>query len=110
MKADDIEVPSDAAEWPEIWEFALTYNAYKRHGGFDVVAEIGDAALRQWEVAGLLPDDLGTARAALFFEQRRYHHFGEAPSGESAIYVRSLLDRIRSLSGGRVAGPQDPGP
>jgi len=59
---------------------------------------------------GVLPGDLDTARAALFFEQRRFHHFGSDPTGNDALYVRTLLGRIAELSGGTVTGPPDPIP
>jgi hypothetical protein len=33
----------------------------------------------------------------LFFEQRRFNHFGREPEGEDLNYIRSLIDRIRSF-------------
>ena len=51
---------------------------------------------------------IGTARAALFFEQRSLHWAG--PDGEEPDegYIRALADRIRELSGGIVPGGADP--
>jgi hypothetical protein len=105
-----IDIPSDSAPMPLIWTFALTYNAYDRHGGFEGAAEIGNASEAQWRRDGVLPADLDTARASLFFEQRRYHHFGSDPEGDAERYVRSLVRQIRDLSGATVAGPADPLP
>lgn len=105
-----ISVPSDDAPWPDIWRFALTYNAYDRHDGTDAVAHQGNQSLEKWRTKRALPDDLQTARTALFFEQRRFHHFGSAPSGDHGVYIRALVGRIRDLAGGTVPGPPDPLP
>jgi hypothetical protein len=107
---EPIFVPAPNAPWWHVWVFALSYNAYDRRGGFESAAELGNAALSRWNVRNELPSDLDTARAALFFEQRRYHHFGDDPTGENERYVRSLVERIRDLCGGSVPGPGDPYP
>lgn len=105
-----IQVPSPEASWSTIWTFALTYNAYDRYGDFDAVATIGNGARDEWSRRGCYPDVLGTARTVLFFEQRRYRHFGEDPTGADADYVRGLVAHIAALSGGAVPGPSDPWP
>jgi hypothetical protein len=109
LSDEPILVPAPDALWYEVWEFALAYNAYDRQG-HEAAGELGNAVLRKWNARNELPSDLDTARAALFFEQRRYHHFGADPTGESERYVRSLVERIRELSGGSVPGPGDPYP
>lgn len=103
----DLQVPTADASWPEIWNFALSYNAYDRQGGFNGAARIGNASAERWRHDQSLPNDLPVARAALFFEQRRYRHFDSYPSGGSEMYIRALLERIRDLSGGHVEGPAD---
>lgn len=35
--------------------------------------------------------DLITTRAALFFDQRRWRHFGYEPEGEAEVYIRALV-------------------
>jgi hypothetical protein len=100
-------VPGEEATWSEIWKFALTYNAYDRDGGFEGAAQIGDTCAERWRERRWRPSDLKVARAALFFEYRRYRHFGGDPSGPDGEYVHCLLDRIRELSGGKLAGPPD---
>lgn len=97
-----VVVPPPDALWPDIWRFALSYNAYSDQRGFPEAAEVANAAARRWSADGSLPDDLSTARAALFFEQRRYHHFGWDPEGDDARYVRALLAQIGDLSDGVV--------
>lgn len=105
-----IPVPADDADWLDIWNFALTYNAYDRDGGFGGASDIGNRCAEAWRADGSLPEDLDTARAALFFEQRRYRHFGDDPTGPSEAYVRALVRRISELSGGQIDGRPDPLP
>jgi hypothetical protein len=109
-RSNPIPVPDANTTWHEVWLFALTYNAYDRNGGFDGAADIGKKARGVWAQLGVLPGDLDTARAALFFEQRRYHHFGSSPEGDDAQYVHALLKHIAELGSGSVAGPPDPYP
>ncbi len=96
---DIVEVPT-AVQYPQIWQFALTYDGYRHHP--DDAATIGNSAIAAWRRDRTLPDDLDTTRTALFFEQRRYHHVGTDPGAEVVEYLTALLDRIRQLSGGRV--------
>lgn len=110
MESESLAVPETSSPMREIWRFALTYNGYYRHGGTLAAAVIGNDAAARWADTGELPEDLATARCALFFEQRRYRHFGTDPRGDSATYIRSLVGRISNLSGGQVAGPSDPLP
>jgi len=106
-----IEVPGpDADWWTEIEEFALTYNAYDRHGDFDLVASIDERVRQAWDRAATLPNDLETCRTVLFFEQRRFRHLDTKPGGDDDWFVRAILGQIRDLSGGRVLGPADEGP
>jgi hypothetical protein len=110
MEPEELQVPEPSAPMPEIWQFALTYNGYDRHGGSRGAAAIGNDAAARWADTGTLPEDLATARCALFFEQRRYRHIGTDPRGEEASYIRSLVGRIGALADGLVAGPPDPLP
>lgn len=103
-------VPAPDSGWRTIWQFALTYNAYDRHGGFDGAARIAQEVRACVDAAGCFSADLATARAALFFEQRRYHHMDLDPCGDDEQYVRGLVAHIQELSGGTVNGPPDPLP
>jgi hypothetical protein len=102
-----VQVPRELAGVMDIWRFALTYDGYKRHGGFEAVAEIGNAERDAYQETGRLPENLSTARAALFFEQRRWHHFGTSPEGRDLEYLVALVRRIADLSGGHVVA-EDP--
>lgn len=107
---DRFPVPRPDAAWLDIWDFALTYNAYDRDGGFGKAAELGNRCIQAWNKDGSLPDDLATARSALFFEQRRHRHFGDDPTGASENYIRALVQRISDLTDGWIDGPTDPLP
>jgi hypothetical protein len=106
-----IEVPAaDAPVFRDINGFALTYNGYDRHGGFDEVASIGNGMRAQWSQNVELSDDLGELRCSLFFEQRRYRHRDCAPEGAELDYIRALVEAIRDATGGSVPGHPDDAP
>src|ERR1022692_209497 len=83
-------VPSGRADWElDFNNFALSYD------GYSLWVDVGDFAngvARNWSSSGQLPGDLDSLRACLFFEQRRYHHFGRAPEGKEGGYVWALID------------------
>jgi hypothetical protein len=55
-----------------------------------------------WTNSGELPVSLEELRMSLFFEQRRWRHFAEEPQHENSKYIRSLVEAIRTASGGEV--------
>lgn len=92
-------VPSRGAAWDEVYQFALGYDGYALcHdvGGF------ANQAVQSWRTRHVVPSALDELRACLFFEQRRYHHFGTDPDGPDADYVWALLDAIRAACAGRA--------
>jgi hypothetical protein len=80
------DVPPRDADWNIITEFALTFDGYKIWGSFDKCAEIANARRH---------DCLTELRTCLFFEQRRWRHFGEEPDAEGMEYIRGLVQKIR---------------
>lgn len=108
--ADPIPVPLPGAPMAEIMSFALTYNAYDRHGPIEVVRAIATDMRRNWDDAGVLDPDVGLLRCALFFEQRRAHHIARSPIGPDRDYVEALVAEIARQTGGSVPGPPDPPP
>jgi hypothetical protein len=102
--------PEGAPYFPDINEFALTFNAYDRVGDFHQVSRIANDAAAAYRASGVLPAGLDTLRTTLFFEQRRYRHFDRAPVGSELDYVEALVREIRRLSGGTLPGPADPHP
>ena len=65
--------------------FAHTFNGYDHWGSHEKCAEIAN---------GKVHDSLDTLRTCLFFEARRWRHFGEDPDAESLIYWRHLVAEI----------------
>jgi hypothetical protein len=97
-----VAVPKAPLNEGELWRFARTYDAYRRHGGFAAVAELGNEARHDYQRSKRLPNDLDQARAALLFEQRRWRHFGTDPDRATFEYLEALVGRIDELSGGFV--------
>lgn len=95
-------VPSSRAEWHLIARFALTYDGYAHKGpGTAECARIANPARARYHADGTLPDRLDHLRTCLFFEQRRYHHYGESPAGPDLRYIRALVLAIRKKVAGR---------
>lgn len=66
-----IPVPPEEAPWMPDWaDFALTYNGYDRHGGFEGASRIAGQVHDDFCRRGTLPEDLNLLRCALFWEQR----------------------------------------
>jgi len=77
------EIPSPESCYESIAKFALTYDGY----------ELPDCA----ELANSRSaETLSELRAVLFFEQRRFRHFGYYPEGEDLEYIRMLVRKIKS--------------
>jgi len=62
----------------------------------DQCARIANAAADRYSQEGELPESLDELRTCLFFEQRRWHHFGATPDGEAQRYFAALLEAIRA--------------
>jgi hypothetical protein len=103
-----IAVPADDAPLQEVMQFATTsYFGYDRHGGVEGLAAIANPALDAWRHFQRLPESESAVRASLFFESRRWHHFGSPPDDEGEAYVRALVSRLRDLSGGSVEADRE---
>ena len=89
------DVPPSNAGWSAIGRFALTFNGYERWGSFDKCAEVANLAAQTFRESGSLPESLTELRTCLFFEQRRWHHFGFDPDEKSMKYISALVEEIR---------------
>jgi hypothetical protein len=96
------DLPPVNAEWWRIAEFSLTFEGYDYWGSFDKCADIANRWAALYAEQQVLPESLTELRTCLFFEQRRWHHFGDDPDEESEEYIRALLEGIRRkvLAGG----------
>jgi hypothetical protein len=101
-----VPVPADDASWYDIGVFALSYNGYDRYLG--EIGPFANETSRTWWKTQVLPNDLASLRAVLFYEQRRWHHFGDAPDETTAMpYIKALLTAIRTLTVSTLPGPSD---
>ena len=81
------KLPRNDADWETIQRFALTFDGYSYWGSFERCAEVADAQRRE---------TLTDVRTCLFFEQRRWRHYGEEPDERAIAYIRALLEDLRT--------------
>ncbi len=81
------DLPSPSADWAAIQTFALTFDAYTHWGSFEKCAEIANK-----REASTLTE----LRTCLFFEQRRWRHFGDDPEKDDLAYMHRLIEGIQS--------------
>lgn len=100
IKNDDLSVhdipPADRENQQEIKEFALTFDGYEYWGSFDACADVANRWLQTWQKKRELPDSLTDLRTCLFFEQRRWNHFGHELDQEAQLYIIALVNAIRA--------------
>lgn len=84
LKVSDL--PAENAEVEDLFRFALSFDGYRHWGSFSRCAEIANARDH---------GSLDKLRTCLFFEARRWHHFGDTPDEEETRYWRSLVAEIR---------------
>jgi hypothetical protein len=82
------DIPGPGADWQAISEFALAFDGYQIWGSFEKCAEIANARRAE---------SLTDLRTCLFFEQRRWRHFGEQPDEEAMAYIRGILEQVRGI-------------
>jgi hypothetical protein len=92
----DLMPEADSASWHEISLFALTFDGYAYWDSFEECARVANATGRRYHDRRELSQSLTVLRTCLFFEQRRYHHFGQDPEGESMQYIRATVSAIRA--------------
>ena len=81
-------LPSQGADWPEVWRFADTFHGFRHWGSVDACAEVANDR-RDWTLTDL--------RTCLFFECRRCQHFGIEPDEDDSPYLRGLVEQIRAM-------------
>jgi len=89
----ETDVP-DRGDWDAVSEFALSYDGYAY---WDDLPELANRFVQRWTRDRSLPTTLDELRGCLFYEQRRWHHFGEDPAGRSADYMQAIVDAVRAL-------------
>lgn len=89
-------LPRSGADWAEIIGFAHTLNGHEYWGSFEKYGEIANKILEENKASGKLPNNLTNLRTCLFFEARRWRHFGYDPDEEAMRYIRALIEAIRA--------------
>ena len=89
------DVPPPNSGWQKIGRNALSFNGYEWWGSFEKCAEIGKRGLEAFRATGALPGSVTELRTCLFFEQRRWRHFGLDPDEEAMNYIGALVEEIR---------------
>lgn len=90
-------IPKDDANWMEIQEFCLSFNAYEYWGNFEKAAEVANDHYRKYKENETLSNNLEELRTVLFFEQRRHRHFGNDPDAEIIEYLKRVIKRIGEI-------------
>jgi hypothetical protein len=88
-------LPEPNAEWDALQIFALTFNGYDQWGSSEKCAELSNQCLALHRKEGVLPETLKELRTCLFYEQRRWRHFGDDPDSPTLVYLRALIEAIR---------------
>jgi hypothetical protein len=98
-----LDLPPTNSRWHRIQEFALSFNGYQFT---DRCGELANATASDFWRTGALPNSLtlDELRACLFYEQRRWRHFGEQPGPEEMNYIYRLIEAIREKVKSREKG------
>lgn len=88
------EIPLPNASWERISKYALIHNGYTHNTD---LANFANSVSIYFSNKKEIPDpfDIGDLKDCLFYEQRRFRHFGYAPSGEDFEYIKALMSGIR---------------
>ena len=89
------DIPLSRASWKNIQPFALSFNGYKHWGSFQKCREVADLGRDIYRKEASLAQSLTDLRTCLFFEARRWKHFGKQPGKKSMEYIRALVEGIR---------------
>jgi len=86
----------DLEEIEHIFQYAVTVDGYhyaKEHLGIEC-GDLVNAKLKDYQENGEWEGTFEELRCCLFFEQRRYHHFGRFPEGEEIETIQDLYRAI----------------
>ena len=97
----------DVGDISLIWEYALTVDGYG-YATANLGVECGDLANQKLEAYGRYGNWQGSfqeLRCCLFFEQRRWRHFGITPSGDQLVGIQALFMAIYERWDIEAGGP-----
>jgi hypothetical protein len=80
-----------------IFKYALCFNGYEAFGGLERLGEIANQKLFFFSEHGAWLGSAKELRGCLFFEQRRWMHFGYSPQRDDLNALANLFERIQFL-------------
>ena len=92
-----VEPTADVSDIQAIWEYALTVNGYD-YAVQKLGRDCGDLASERSDgfgKSGVWEGSFEQLRCCLFFEQRRWRHFGIDPEGNALLEVQKLFLAVR---------------
>jgi hypothetical protein len=92
---DITAVPRRGESWDAVSDFALSYDGYAY---WEDLSTLAGRVLQRWTRRRSLPATLDELRGCLFYEQRRWNHFGEEPTGRSAEYMWAMVEAIGAMA------------
>jgi len=97
------DLPTADAPERAYHHFALSYNGYEEMGTTRRCGRIANQSIQRWRETRKLPPTIEEVRACLFFEQRRWHHYGYGFDEETLTYLRELVAELGNLLEARHA-------
>lgn len=97
------EIPLPNASWERISIYALIHNGYTHNTD---LANFANSVSVYFSDKKEIPEPLEICdlKDCLFYEQRRFRHFGYAPTGEDFEYIKALISGIRKRIIEKVLG------
>ena len=89
------DVPGKRTSWKTVCRFAYSFDGYDHGHSTSECGDIGNGLREQYIANCFISAPLSDLRIALFFEARRYHHFGTDPDADAMRYLRVVVDEIR---------------
>lgn len=84
--------------WNAIQRYALRVNGYEAAGSAERCADIANELLARYEQEGagiIETTSTDHLRWSLFFEQRRWRHYGWAPDERAMEYILNIVATLR---------------
>ena len=89
-------LPKEGADWLKISGFAHSFNGYEHWGSFEKCGDVANSIRDEYKTTGELSTNLTDLRTCLFFEARRWRHYGYDPDEEAMRYIHALMEGIRA--------------
>jgi hypothetical protein len=92
----DFEAIPDPFRFRDSFRFAYLIDGYAVTGSFEALSALATATGKAAGAAGMWFGDAATLWLTLFFEHRRYRHFGEPPTGDTELWLDELCQTLRN--------------